>query len=70
LFLMGILKQPISSSAALLGMLFGFCVVMAAYIPSAINKPVVAWPWYAPIGTMSTVVMTLVINAFRPKIAE
>jgi SSS family solute:Na+ symporter len=62
LFLLGILKQPISSTAALLGMLFGFCVVMAAYIPSAMGKPIVAWPWYAPIGTLSTVVMTLIIN--------
>jgi Na+/proline symporter len=70
LFLLGILKQPISSTAALLGMLFGFCVVMAAYIPSAMGKPIVAWPWYAPIGTLSTVVMTLALNAFQPKIAE
>jgi SSS family solute:Na+ symporter len=68
LFLLGVLKQPISSSAALIGMLFGFCVVMAAFIPSAINKPIVAWPWYAPIGTLSTVVMTLVLNAFRTEI--
>ena len=67
LFLLGILKQPISSSAALFGMLFGFCAVMAAYIPGAMGKPIVAWPWYAPIGTISTVFITLIINkALRP----
>ena len=67
LFLLGILKQPISSAAALFGMLFGFCAVMAAYIPGAMGKPIVAWPWYAPIGTISTVFITLIINkALRP----
>lgn len=62
LFLLGILRQPISSSAALFGMLFGFGTVMAAYIPGVMDKPMVAWPWYAPIGTVSTVMITLIIN--------
>jgi hypothetical protein len=26
------------------------------------DKPMVAWPWYAPIGTVSTVMITLIIN--------
>lgn len=68
LFLLGLLKQPISSTAALMGMLFGFGAVMAVYVPGAIDEPIVAWPWYAPIGTLSTVLITLALNAaIRPK---
>lgn len=66
LFLLGILQRPLSSSAALWGMLFGFSMVMAAYVANAMGKPIVAWPWYAPIGTLSTVLMTLIINLGLP----
>jgi SSS family solute:Na+ symporter len=68
LFLLGILKLPISSSAALSGMLFGFCMVMIPFFANAMGNPLVAWPWYAPIGTISTVVMSLAINqVLRPR---
>lgn len=64
LFLLGTLKQPISSTAALFGMLIGFCAVMGVYIPGTLGRPIVAWPWFAPIGTISTVIVTLLANRF------
>ncbi len=62
LFLLGTLRRKISSNAALLGLLFGFITVLAFYIPGTLGRPLVAWPWYAPIGTTSTVVATLFLN--------
>ena len=62
LFLLGTLKRKISSNAALFGLLVGFLTVMTVYLPGTLGNPLVAWPWYAPIGTLSTVGTTLALN--------
>ena len=67
LFLLGLMKRPVTSTAALIGMGCGFAVVMSVYIPGALGKPVVAWPWYAGIGALTTVLGALVVS--RPKTA-
>ncbi len=67
LFLLGTLKRKISSNAALCGLLFGFLTVMAVYIPGRLGNPLVAWPWYAPIGTTATVAITLALNSLFGK---
>lgn len=60
LFLLGLMKRPVASSAALVGMVCGFVAVMGVYIPAALGRPIIAWPWYALIGSSGTVVMALI----------
>jgi SSS family transporter len=54
LFLLGSLRRPVSSRAALAGLVLGFGVVLAVWA----GLPL-AWPWYAPIGTVVTVAVAL-----------
>ncbi|MCY2970035.1 MAG: hypothetical protein NTZ30_05130 [Planctomycetota bacterium] len=62
LFLLGTMNTPVSSGAALIGMVLGFMAVLAVYIPATLGNAVVAWPFYAPIGTITTVLMALFVN--------
>jgi SSS family transporter len=57
LFLLGRLR-PVGSSAALAGLVAGFLVVLGVW-----GETVVAWPWYAPIGTVTTIAIALGLNA-------
>jgi solute:Na+ symporter, SSS family len=63
-FVLGSLRRPVSSRAALIGMVAGFCAVGAVWLPSTWDETIVAWPWYAPIGTLTTVGVALVISAW------
>lgn len=77
LFVLGSLKRPVSSAAALAGLTAGALAVTCAWLPSL--KPVaafaaerfgaaplaLAWPWYAPVGAGTTVFIALVIQQFR-----
>jgi hypothetical protein len=68
LFILGSLRRPVRSSSALVGMLCGFLAVLGVWLPSlpwVYGAPVLAWPWYAPIGTGTTVLVALVVNEFR-----
>jgi len=40
--------------------------VMAVYIPGALGKPVLAWPWFALVGSAGTVVVALAVEAIKP----
>lgn len=62
LFLLGTMNTPVSSGAALIGVVLGFIAVLAVYIPAALGNAFVAWPFYAPIGTITTVLMALFVN--------
>lgn len=62
LFILGTINKRVSSSAALAGMLIGFLAVMAVYIPAARGSTIVAWPFYAPVGTLVTVFAAMLIN--------
>jgi solute:Na+ symporter, SSS family len=64
LFLLGRLHRPVRSSAALIGLVVGFLAVLATWLPAVWGEAFVAWPWYAPIGTIVTVVVALGMEAF------
>jgi SSS family transporter len=67
LFLLGRMRRPVPSNSALIGLATGFVAVLAAWAPSVVGKPVVAWPWYAPIGTVVTVAAAWTANRWRPR---
>jgi solute:Na+ symporter, SSS family len=66
LFALGSLKRPVHSTAALVGMLAGFAVTGTLWVYWVIDKPIVAWPWLAPAGTIMTVGIGLLTDNFFP----
>lgn len=66
LFLLGLMHKPVGSNAALTGMVCGFLSVMAVYIPGVLGHPILAWPWFALVGSTGTVVVALVVQTFTP----
>jgi uncharacterized ion transporter superfamily protein YfcC len=62
LFVLGSLRRPVRSSAALVGMVCGFAAVLAVWLPSLFGLAVLAWPWFAPLGAGTTVVVGLVVD--------
>jgi Na+/proline symporter len=67
LFLLGRMRYPVSSRAALTGLVAGFLAVAAVWLPSVWGVTVVAWPWYAPIGTATTVAVALAVQGLRAR---
>jgi SSS family transporter len=65
LFLLGSRRQPVTSAAALTGFVVGFLAVLFVWLPSVWGATLLAWPWYAPIGTATTVVVALLVNSLR-----
>ena len=61
LFLLGSLRRPVPSWAALVGLAAGFVIVFLVWLPP-LWKDRLAWPWYAPVGTATTVVIALLVN--------
>jgi SSS family transporter len=57
LFLLGSLRRPVGSRAALAGVVVGFATVLAVWLATPL-----AWPWYAPVGTLVTVVVALLLD--------
>src|SRR5262245_54413272 len=45
LFILGSLRRPVRSSAALAGLVCGFIAVVVVWVPSAFGDPILAWPW-------------------------
>jgi solute:Na+ symporter, SSS family len=88
LFLLGQAKRPVSSRAAIAGLLAGFLVVLLAWLPEGLGllattvdgvkqlklfgvevapellKPILAWPWFALIGSSVTVLVALLLSRF------
>lgn len=62
LFLLGSLKRPPHSQAALTGMLGGFLVSGFLWIKWVQKDPVLAWPWFAPAGAITTVVVAMILD--------
>jgi SSS family solute:Na+ symporter len=74
LFLLGRMRKPVPSWAALTGLVCGFLTVFAVWLPSSgltveyewlpdvYRKPLLAWPWFATVGTATTVLVSLGIN--------
>jgi SSS family transporter len=66
LFVLGSLRKPVSSSSALAGLVVGFAAVLAAWqLPPLWGKPALAWPWFAPIGSIVTVAIALSVDRLR-----
>jgi solute:Na+ symporter, SSS family len=63
LFLLGRLRRPVGSAATLIGLVAGFLTVSAVWLPTVWGEVSLAWPWYAPIGTVVTVAVALGMNA-------
>lgn len=66
LFVLGSWRPVVSSSAALVGLAVGALAVLAVWIPYAMKKPILAWPWFAPVGTGVTVIVALLVNLVVP----
>lgn len=65
LFVLGSLPRLVSSRAALVGLAVGFTVVFLVWLPPLWGKNALAWPWYAPIGTITTIAVALIFNFLR-----
>ncbi|HJT77087.1 MAG TPA: sodium:solute symporter [Gemmataceae bacterium] len=65
LFLLGSLRRPVPSWAALAGLVAGFVVVFVVWLPPLWQGDGLAWPWYAPLGTVTTVMVALALNIVR-----
>jgi SSS family transporter len=66
LFGLGLLPRRVHSTAAMVGMLAGFLAAGGLWLASALGRPVVAWPWLAPVGTLTTMGIALVSQALGP----
>jgi solute:Na+ symporter, SSS family len=78
LFVLGSLRVRVQSSAALAGLVCGFCAVLLVWLPSTratadagwlpdfYRHPFLAWPWFAPLGAGTTVLVALAVNALMP----
>jgi hypothetical protein len=62
LFILGRAKRPVDSRAALVGLVTGFAAILSLCLPELWRSPIVAWPWYAPVGTLVTVGAALAVN--------
>lgn len=67
LFLLGRLPRPVRSWAALTGLVCGFLAVLSVWMPSVYGSPVLAWPWFAPLGAGTTVVVALITDQIVPR---
>jgi SSS family transporter len=63
LFVLGTVRRPVRSGAALAGLVGGFFVAGGLWLWWAQDNRVLAWPWLAPAGTVTTTIIALVINA-------
>jgi SSS family solute:Na+ symporter len=64
LFVLGTLRRPVRSGAALAGLLAGFLVAGGLWLWWVQDNSVIAWPWLAPAGTLTTTMVALIVNAF------
>jgi len=66
LFLLGSFRRPVRSSAALAGMLAGFVTSGYLWLRWVTEEALLAWPWFAPVGTGTTVLVALLLERVRP----
>jgi solute:Na+ symporter, SSS family len=62
LFLLGRFKRPVPGWAATVGLLCGFLAVFSVWLPSVVAEPILAWPWFALIGSSVTVLVALLLS--------
>src|SRR5262249_42489671 len=56
------LLRPVRAWAAVVGMGGGVGGVGAVWLPSVFGTPVLAWPWFAPVGAGTTVLVALLLD--------
>ena len=61
-FLIGAFTRRAGTAAALAGMAAGVAASLAAWLGTS-----VAWPWYAAIGSLTTLAVGSVMGALRPR---
>jgi solute:Na+ symporter, SSS family len=67
LFLLGSMRRPVRSGAALAGLVAGFLAVLLAWAPlfrggSGARASLLAWPWYPVVGALTTVAVALAVD--------
>lgn len=62
LFILGSMRRPVSSNAALGGFVVGAVVVLGVWLPSTWGVTLLAWPWYAPLGMIATVSVAFALD--------
>jgi SSS family transporter len=62
LFLLGSLRRPVSSAAALVGLVVGFAAVLTAWVPWLLRSPWLDYPWFAAVGTLVTAAVALAVD--------
>ena len=62
LFLLGKLRHTVQPRAAIAGLVAGFAVVLAVWVPSFRGNTIVAWPWFALLGSSTTVGVALLTD--------
>lgn len=66
LFLLGRFRKPVPGWTAIAGLCAGFLAVLAAWLPAQFGTPILAWPWFAPVGAGTTVVVALTAARLAP----
>ncbi len=66
LFVLGSRPRPVSSRAALGGLAAGFAAVLGVWVPEVLGRPILAWPWFALVGTSVTVAVALLLSRLLP----
>jgi SSS family transporter len=61
LFLLGSIR-PVRGPAALAGLVFGFLSVCAVWLSGRLGGPTLAWPWFAPVGTITAAAAALAVD--------
>jgi Na+/proline symporter len=64
LFILGSARRPVRSGAAIAGMVVGFVVAGSLWLCWVLDQTVLAWPWFAPVGTLTTTFVALLVNLF------
>jgi solute:Na+ symporter, SSS family len=80
LFILGSMKRPVSSFAAIFGLIAGFITVFIVWLPSTqlfssgpewipdwYRGPILAWPWFAPLGAGTTILVAKIVDELRRK---
>lgn len=74
LFILGSVKRPVRSTSALTGLVCGFIAVCAVWLPSSgltenmgwvpswYRQTLLAWPWFAPLGAGTTILVAFILD--------
>lgn len=64
LFILGRFRTAVSSPAAIIGLVTGFIAVIVVWLPGQLpqGQTILAWPWFAPVGAGTTVIVALIAN--------